>query len=210
MNKKIKCLGITAAMLLATAPIAVPTVNNLAGETTVKASDNQDNTLDFKLDPDDVGPLNLGFYGYVDGVKTEGWTDLVYINKVGGAETQPVPKIDGYATNQSTISILRTSTGYRLLDVPTYFKDKGPDSSATTKINHEVITIKNKNGNYCPLFSFSSETGKASQITNRALGNNTKWYSDKTTFYDGSVYYRVATNEWVKDTYFLSAEKLNR
>ncbi|MFD1417411.1 C39 family peptidase [Companilactobacillus keshanensis] len=43
--------------------------------------------------------------------------------------------------------------------------------------------------------------GDGTRVDNRALGANTPWYTDtKRTWGDGSVYYRVSTNEYVNQT----------
>lgn len=68
MNKKIKYLGITAAMLLITAPISVPIIGYADGETIVQADANQDNYLDFN-DPYGGILTSLSFGVNVDGGK---------------------------------------------------------------------------------------------------------------------------------------------
>jgi hypothetical protein len=189
-------------MLLVTAPIVAPVIGSVSGETTVKAADN--NYIDFDENVEKSGPTSLGFYVNVDGQEKEVWTqDLVYITKVGDVKTQETPALEGYVANQNTISILRTKTGYRLLQVPSYTKSTSDEvaKSATTEFNKEVIRVdnlKNINIEYCPLYGFSTDTGKVFNISNRALANGTKWYSDQIKTYDGVKYYRVATNEWVK------------
>ncbi|WP_201307980.1 hypothetical protein [Companilactobacillus farciminis] len=62
-----------------------------------------------------------------------------------------------------------------------------------------VLTVNNVNSTYCQLFSFS-KNGEVSLITNRALANNTKWFTDQYRIHNGHYYYRVATNEWVQGT----------
>lgn len=43
--------------------------------------------------------------------------------------------------------------------------------------------------------------GDGQQVDNRALGANTPWMTDvKRTWNDGTIYYRVSTNEYVKET----------
>ena len=63
-----------------------------------------------------------------------------------------------------------------------------------------VITVNNPNGNFVKLFAFDSN-GTPTTVTNRGLANRTPWYTDQTKTYNGHTYYRVATNEWVEDTY---------
>lgn len=204
LKKNIKYLGITVAALLTVVPIAMPIINART-EMTVEASENQNNSLDFN-DPDG-GLVNLRFYVNVDGQEKEVSTKIVVANNVGDIDTQPAPILDGYVATQKTISIERTTTGYRILQIPTYIKSNPDDApkTATTKTFYEVINVRNKAGNYCPLVGFSTETGKIFSVPNRALANDTEWYSDKIKTYDGAKYFRVATNEWVKETYFHTA-----
>lgn len=202
MNKAIKYLGITAAMLLATAPIATPIFDTVTGEVTVKAEDNQNNYIDYNCP--DGGLVSLSFYVDAGGQEQKVSTNVVVANNVSDIDTQPAPILDGYVATQSTISIERTATGYRILQVPTYVKSNPNDASktATLKTFYEVLTVENNTGNYCPLVGFSTDTGKIFNLNNRALANGTEWYSDQIKTYDGARYFRVATNEWVKDTYF--------
>lgn len=204
MNKKIKYLGITVAMLLATAPIATPIIGSVAGEITVKATSNDDGSIDY-YDPDG-GLVSLSFYVNVDGQERKVSTQVVNANNVGDIDTQEAPILDGYVPTQNSISIERTATGYKILQVPTYVKSNPSDApkTATTKTFYEVIEVRSKSNSYCPLVGFSTDTGMIFNISNRALANNTEWYSDQIKTYDGAKYFRVATNEWVKDTYFLS------
>lgn len=65
-----------------------------------------------------------------------------------------------------------------------------------------VIRVKNNNASYVPLVSFNTD-GSLSKEETRALSNDTSWYTDKSRNYDGMTYHRVATNEWVADTYKL-------
>jgi hypothetical protein len=58
-------------------------------------------------------------------------------------------------------------------------------------MNQGVVTTTN--GSYKRLY-----TVKGKMITNRALGVNSKWYTDQYATVNGEKMYRVATNEWVK------------
>lgn len=66
--------------------------------------------------------------------------------------------------------------------------------------NDHVINVRNSNGAYVPLVSLNDD-GSVSSISNRALANNTPWYTDKKQTVNGVLYHRVATNEWVADSY---------
>lgn len=74
--------------------------------------------------------------------------------------------------------------------------DQSQTATATTQANstttsttpmQAVVTTKNVAVLY-------TQDGK--QISNRALGNNTPWYTDQKLSYNGDIYYRVATNEY--------------
>lgn len=167
---------------------------------TVKAE-----SLDYNFDSSENHVTDIGMYVDVDGKSQEVWTvDPVWIPEIGGTETQKAPLVDKHVATPSTITFLRTATGLRLLQVPTYAPSdpKLAPQSATVEERKEDITVRNDNGNFCPLVAFSTKTGEIYNLEDRALGNNTDWYSDKIKTYDGAQYYRVATNEWVKDIYF--------
>jgi len=156
-------------------------------------------SLDFNFDIDEHGPAGIGMYVDVDGNSQHVWTrESVWISKVGGTETQQAPLVDKHVATPSTITFLRTSTGYRLLQAPTYTPSdpKMAPKTATIEKRVEAITVRNSKGNFCPLVAFSTKTGEIYNLSDRALGNNTEWYSDKVKTYDGAQYYRVATNEW--------------
>lgn len=65
-----------------------------------------------------------------------------------------------------------------------------------------VIKVNNVNGTYVPLVAFQND-GSVKKITNRALANNTPWYTDQTKQFNGVTYRRVATNEWVDMAYII-------
>ncbi|MQS76584.1 glycoside hydrolase family 73 protein [Companilactobacillus halodurans] len=78
--------------------------------------------------------------------------------------------------------------------------DGTPETNGGSQTNDNSITVKNTNGSYVPLVAVNSD-GSTKAITNRGLANNTPWYTDQTKTINGHVYYRVATNEWVQDSY---------
>ncbi|WP_119317002.1 hypothetical protein [Companilactobacillus formosensis] len=59
-------------------------------------------------------------------------------------------------------------------------------------VKHEGI-VTTTNGSYKRLYTLEGK-----MITNRALGVNSKWYTDQYATINGEKMYRVATNEWVK------------
>lgn len=66
--------------------------------------------------------------------------------------------------------------------------------------NDHVITVNNPKATYVPLVTFKAD-GTLEQVGNRALANNTPWFTDQSKTVNGVVYHRVATNEWVSETY---------
>ena len=196
--KKVACSSLVALSLLGAGAVGI--TGALSNPTSVAAQ-----SIDYKLDPN--GIYTIGMHVNVDGQQKLVYTeDLVWAKNVGDIDTVNAPLVDGHIASPSKISFQRTATGFKLLQVPTYTKSSGDPSVAaknsTTKTFYESITVKNKNGSFCPLVAFSKTTGEMSKVNNRALSNNTDWYSDKIKIYDGAKYYRVATNEWVKDIYF--------
>lgn len=199
LKRSIKYIGIAAALFLTSAPIVTPIIS-MNSEMVVKADDTQDYG-DYNFDVASHGPANLGMTVDVDGQSQHVWTSMVYASKVGDVATVQAPLVDGHVPNSQTVSFLRTSSGYRLMTDLHYTKSdpKTIASLSTTEENKEVVKVGNSDGSYSPLFAFSND-GKKSKISDRALSNESYWYSDKIKTYDGARYYRVATNEWVKDT----------
>ena len=76
------------------------------------------------------------------------------------------------------------------------------NNSGNTTSNSNTIKVNNTDGTYVPLVSFQSD-GSTKPVKNRALANNTPWYTDKTQEYNGVTYRRVATNEWVASNYIV-------
>ncbi|WP_191988031.1 hypothetical protein [Companilactobacillus hulinensis] len=202
LYKKVACSSLVALSLLGAGAVGI--TGALSNPANVEAQ-----SVDYKADPD--GIYNMGIYVNIDGRQKLVYTeDLVWAKNVGDIDTVNAPLVDGHIASPSKISFQKTATGFKLLQVPTYTKSSGDPSvaakNATTKTFYENVTVKNKNGSFCPLVAFSKTTGEISDVKNRGLSNNTKWYSDKIKTYDGAKYYRVATNEWVKDTYYAGAE----
>lgn len=78
--------------------------------------------------------------------------------------------------------------------------DGNAETNGGSQTNNNVIKVNNPNAGYVKLVAFGSD-GSAKDVANRGLANNTPWYTDQTRSYNGHTYYRVATNEWVEDTY---------
>ncbi|HCD07770.1 MAG TPA: N-acetylmuramoyl-L-alanine amidase [Lactobacillus sp.] len=80
--------------------------------------------------------------------------------------------------------------------------DNNNNNSGAGVNDTNVIKVNNANGSYVPLVAFQDD-GSVKKITNRALANNTPWYTDQVKSYDGVTYRRVATNEWVDSSYVI-------
>lgn len=76
------------------------------------------------------------------------------------------------------------------------------NNSGNTNTNGSTIKVNDANGTFVPLVAFQSD-GSVKAVKNRALANNTDWYTDKTKDYNGVTYRRVATNEWVATSYIV-------
>ena len=63
-----------------------------------------------------------------------------------------------------------------------------------------VVRINNKNSSFVPIVSINAD-GSVTTISNRALSNNTSWYTDQSKTINGVTYHRIASNEWVADQY---------
>jgi len=65
-----------------------------------------------------------------------------------------------------------------------------------------VINVKAPNKDEpVPLYSLNSDGNGYTRITNRALATDTNWQTDQTKDLNGVTYRRVATNEWVMQSY---------
>lgn len=198
LKNKFKYMGIVATSLIAIAPIAVPIINSTT-ETIVKADDTQ-GYGDYQIDVKNQAPGGMILHVNVDGKEVKVVTDGIYEPTVGAIAKVPAPLLEGYVPDTPTVSFLRIPSGYRLLTDLHYTKATPAEAaaSATTENYKQVLLVRNDNASYCSLYAFSKDN-QISNVKNRALGNQTKWYSDKVKTYNGAHYYRVATNEWVKE-----------
>ena len=78
--------------------------------------------------------------------------------------------------------------------------DGTAETNGSSQTNSNTITVNNAGHSFVPLVAFQND-GSVKTISDRALANNTPWYTDQTKTYNGHTYYRVATNEWVQDSY---------
>lgn len=82
------------------------------------------------------------------------------------------------------------------------------DNNVTDNVDNEATIVK-KNQTVATTTKIVNLYDKdGNQVTNRALGINTGWYSDEEYTIDGVMYYRVATNEFAKsdDVYVYVAQ----
>ncbi|MCS6109293.1 N-acetylmuramoyl-L-alanine amidase, partial [Clostridium botulinum] len=88
-----------------------------------------------------------------------------------------------------------------------YNQLKGNTNSGNNNVNNggaetgnsSNIRVNNFKGSFVPLVAFQND-GSVKNISDRALANNSLWYTDQVKEYNGLQYRRVATNEWVEDT----------
>ena len=75
------------------------------------------------------------------------------------------------------------------------------DSGSVNK-DSGTIRVNNPNSTYVSLMALQAD-GSMKKVLNRALANNTPWYTDQSKVVDGITYHRVATNEWVASNYIV-------
>lgn len=66
--------------------------------------------------------------------------------------------------------------------------------------NPNVIKVDDPKNSFVPIVSFKDD-GSVYTVSGRALANDSSWYTDQTKQLNGVTYHRIATNEWVADTY---------
>ena len=69
----------------------------------------------------------------------------------------------------------------------------GQTDNGETTVNG-VFTV---NGNQAQVYNMTNE-GKMKESYGKRFGTNSKWRSDRKITIDGTLYYRVSTNEWLK------------
>ena len=194
MKKIVKYMGITAAMLLAVAPVAAPVFNS-ATETTVEAShgleDIEPNGT-YVDNGDGTYTLNGSFP-----VTKDGQTVMIPITNVTGTldpvqgtMTIKAPTVDGYAANREEVELGLDSGNFYLLSGANEYDKKATDDTSTAGIIYHTDFFANKTT------LLYTEDGK--EVTNRALGKESAWFADRKMTLNGETYLRVATSEWVK------------
>lgn len=142
---------------------------------------------------------------------------IVYSEDINDEFDIKVPEIDGYTANKTTVKAkVVTTTGtdgepsYSIEIVNpttdgyvTYTKDNdgGNNNSGgsggsiskpdVTKVNRLVTT----HADNAQAMLYKKD---GTVVSNRALASNSSWFSDQQMTRNGEIYYRVASNEWVK------------
>lgn len=147
--------------------------------------------------------------------------DLIVPNVTGPTGKQitvDVPQKDGYTSDKKTVTATVNAIGTITTDETVKYtkitKTSGGShgSSSNNNNNQNNNNAKNKvttetkkqtintyNGKDIPIYTLDSEN-KMVLINNKALSNDSGWYSDQKLVVNNDIYYRVATNEYVKTT----------
>lgn len=139
----------------------------------------------------------------------EGNTDWTYYQNPGYVVT--FDKKDYYSLNNRENSIIKNRA---LAEKSAWVTDQYRTNKVGVKQyrvatnewidSHDVIFIKKHKGivnvdetkSFYNLYNIEEHL-----ITNRAVGERSSWYTDATAEdYNGNIYYRVANNEWIKQT----------
>lgn len=76
-------------------------------------------------------------------------------------------------------------------------------SDSSSSSTNSVVKVRNSDSTYVRVMALQAD-GSMQLVDNRALGNDTSWATDQSKVVNGVTYYRVATNEWVAQTYVIS------
>ncbi|WP_338215044.1 SLAP domain-containing protein [Companilactobacillus muriivasis] len=113
-----------------------------------------------------------------------GSTDITIYDNNGNATDKTIPANSDFSTTQKMT--LNGKTYYRIAD--------------NQWINTDDAYIYYDNSTSVKTFSDSAKglvTSANKAITDRMLGNDSDWYTDRYTYINDQKYYRIATNEWV-------------
>jgi len=115
--------------------------------------------------------------------------------KVNGKECWKIG--ENLYVDSSRISQLNVQ---RMYEVGQEVQNYGNYSEGNTKNkNVDTIRVNNSNGANVPVMSLQND-GSFVLNSKVALSNNSVWQTDKVRKYDGDIYCRIATNEWVNAT----------
>ncbi|MGQ2374875.1 hypothetical protein [Companilactobacillus zhachilii] len=158
---------------------------------------------------------------YIEILKYKEITDNVSINSNLGEQTVkdvtgtigenidvPVPEVDGYTSDKTTVSAQVNENGTITTNESVKYTKKNSGSSSSSSSNSSstatglvpeylkqtISTFPDKTN--VKLYHLNSNSMTADN--ERALAPGTDWYSDQRIVVKGNTYYRVATNEWVK------------
>lgn len=132
--------------------------------------------------------------------------------KIGETVNVNVPEINGYTSNKKVVTGVMQPNGTVKLDEKVIYTKNSSSSGSNNSNNsnnnsqNDKPTTRNleqtvatfANNKYVNLYSFNQSNNKLTKVSNRALGSDTDWFSDKMLTIDDTNYLRVASNEWVK------------
>lgn len=196
MKKFTKYMGITAATLLAVAPIAAPVIN-ASTEVTVKADAYESDPVinqvlkgTYSQNSDGTYNVDASMIGYKDGQIITLPVKLTSVSMDPVQETIlfSVPEIKGYKPNLPTMEIGFVSGKiYRLSG---FFKyEKVAAENTTVGTNASLV--------FSPSVDAQTYNNDGNAIS-AVLPKASAWQIDRQMDINGATYYRVATNEWVK------------
>lgn len=132
--------------------------------------------------------------------------------KVGETVNVNVPEINGYTPNKKVVTGVMQPNGTVKLDEKVIYTKNSSSSGSNNSNNSNNNSQNDKpmtrnleqtvatfaNNKHVNLYSFNQSNNKLTKVSNRALGSDTDWFSDKMLTIDDTNYLRVASNEWVK------------
>ncbi|WP_119326586.1 SLAP domain-containing protein [Companilactobacillus musae] len=204
----IKYAGVVAATLLAVAPIAAPVLGTTT-ETKVEAASAPGYAVkDFIKNDDGTYTISGMVPATKDGQQISVSFDDVTMSpgefsgkRYANAKLQT---FDGYTVNHPTELMglkLEWKTnkvlGFTTLDSPIiYTKDSSSDNSSSDDNN---VTVPGTNWvtTFSPLIDAATYDDKGN-LTAPVLSKTSIWGVDRQMDINGTTYYRVATNEWIK------------
>ncbi|TGD24905.1 hypothetical protein EGT49_01985 [Companilactobacillus suantsaicola] len=111
-------------------------------------------------------------------------------------------------TGSSTGTTTNTNNNTNTNTKPTTDNNKN-ETTETNKDEHKTTPAVEHHAVYATISSTKLYTADGKLITNRQLGANSTWRVDQEKTIDGETYYRVATNEWVKEEKGLEVNVIN-
>lgn len=199
-------MGVTAALLLAVAPVGIP-VLNATTENIVSAT-----TLDKEATYTNNGDGTYTLHGTLDG---EVWSNgsptgiplpisvegkIVTLDELGFGEIQ-LPTISGYSVSHLSETEVGLDNGkvsrlggliYDLIDgsIDTTNRTPGVEYSATVTINTTDNSVAGDNSNLI-------RVAGPQKFVHLPVGS--VWKVDRKMVKYGATYYRIGNNEWVED-----------